>query len=219
VVGGYDGANVQVIKTDVNGELQVDVLTQPAISHTTSNIAIGDGTDLLAITASGEALVLLTTALPAGTNNIGDVDVLSEPATVADGGALPAVVKVVGGYDGTNVQVLSTDTTGKLRVAANQHSKVDLLRNDYTGTNVTTAAYVQLIASTSSDINVLDIFDSSGETLVFAVGAAASEVNQFYIAPGGNGKIELYIPSGSRLSVKAVSATASTGELIINTFS
>ena len=98
-------------------------------------------------------------------------------------------------------------------------TKVDLIRNDYSSTSVTTAAYVQLVASTSADINKLQVFDSSGETLVIAVGAAAAEVNQFYIFPGGNGEVELYIPSGSRISVKAISANATAGELTINTFS
>jgi hypothetical protein len=44
---GTDGTNYQVLKTDASGELQIDVLTLPAI--------------------------------PAGTNNIGDVDVLTLP--------------------------------------------------------------------------------------------------------------------------------------------
>ena len=95
---------------------------------------------------------------------------------------------------------------------------VELIRHVYSSVNVTTAAYAQLDASTADDINELDIFDSSGQTLVFAVGAAASEVNQFYIAPGGNGKIRLHIPAASRLSVKAISANATVGELVINAF-
>jgi len=40
----------------------------------------------------------------------------TEEAVSADGGALPAKVKVAGGYDGTNVQVLSTDSSGHLQV-------------------------------------------------------------------------------------------------------
>lgn len=41
----------------------------------------------------------------------------SEEAVAADGGALPSKVKVVAGYDGTNVQVLSTDVNGVLNVS------------------------------------------------------------------------------------------------------
>lgn len=97
-------------------------------------------------------------------------------------------------------------------------SKVSIVRNDYSSVNVTTGAYVQLIASTSAVINKVQIFDSSGSTMVLAVGAAASEVDQIYIFPGGI-EAELAIPAGSRVSIKAVSATASVGEISINFYS
>lgn len=97
-------------------EMQVDVLTQPARSHTIDSIRLGDGTDLASVTAAGQLEVSVTAALPSGTNNIGDVDVLTEPATAADGGGLPAVTKVVAGYDGSNVQVIKTDANGELQV-------------------------------------------------------------------------------------------------------
>lgn len=102
---------------------------------------------------------------------------------------------------------------------ATGRSSVEIVRNDYTSVNVTTAAYVQLVASTAGMINLLDIFDSSGQTLVLAFGAAASEVDQFNIYPGGNGKVPITIPAATRISIKAVSATASTGEIDINCFS
>lgn len=117
---------------------------------------------------------------------------------------------------------LTTDANGFVWVKPGSQqgrAKVDLIRNDYTGTPVTTGAYVQLVAATAAAINCLDVFDSSGQSLVFAVGAAAAEVDQFYISPGGNGRIELAIPAGSRVSVKAVSANATVGELLINSFS
>jgi hypothetical protein len=321
VIAGYDGTNIRTIHTDATGDIQVDiassipagannigdvdVLTEPAtvanggaLPAVVKVMAGYDGANVQVVhtDASGDVQVDLASALPAGTNNIGDVDVLTEPATAADGGALPATTKVISGYDGANVQVIHTDATGDIQVdlassipagtnnigdvdvlslpgaltgyaedsahvsgdigvlglavrndagsvlagttgdyiplstdssgnlrtqvgSIAGKSKVNLIRNDYSSTNVTTAAYVQLVASTSAVINRLSVFDSSGETLVFAVGAAASEVNQFYIFPGGNGDVDLTIPAGSRLSVKAVSATASTGELDINTFS
>jgi len=40
----------------------------------------------------------------------------SEEAVSADGGALPAKVKVAGGYDGSAVQVLKTDANGELQI-------------------------------------------------------------------------------------------------------
>lgn len=83
VISGYDGANVQVIHTDAAGDLQVD----------------------------------LASSIPAGTNNIGDVDVLTEPATAADASAgLPASSKIIAGYDGANVRTVHTDASGDLQV-------------------------------------------------------------------------------------------------------
>lgn len=65
-IAGTDGTNARGLKTDANGELQIDVLTLPAIPAGTNNI--------------GDVDVLTLPAIPAGTNNIGDVDVLTVPA-------------------------------------------------------------------------------------------------------------------------------------------
>lgn len=83
------------------------------------------------------------------------------------------------------------------------------------GTPVTSAAYVTIIASTTSATNLVEIFDSSGVAIFFATGAAASEVNQFVIYPGGNGQVPLSIPAGTRISYKAVS-TSATGASAFN---
>ena len=92
-------------------------------------------------------------------------------------------------------------------------------RIDYTSTSVTTGAYVQLLLSTAGAVNEVEIFDSSGQTLVLATGLAASEVDQVYIFPGGNGRIPLAIAASIRVAIKAVSATASTGEISVNFYS
>ena len=89
-------------------------------------------------------------------------------------------------------------------------------RHDYSATPVTTSAYVELVASTSAAVKEMQIFDSSGQTLVIAIGAAASEVDKLYVFPGGNGNIKVKIPAASRVSVKAVSNTANAGEISIN---
>lgn len=111
---------------------------------------------------------------------------------------------------------LASDTTIPATLG---RAKVAQLFNDYSVTSVTTAAYVQLTASTAAVTNKLEIFDSSGEVMILAVGAAASEVDQLYILPGGNGSIDLAIPSGSRISIKAKTATASVGLVAINLYS
>ena len=78
-IAGTDGTNPQIVKTDTAGELQVDVLTLPAI--------------------------------PAGANNIGDVDVLT----------VPAPLNVTGtGLEATAMRVtIATDSTGLLSVDDN----------------------------------------------------------------------------------------------------
>lgn len=92
-----------------------------------------------------------------------------------------------------------------------------LIRNDYSSTNVTNAAYVTLVASTVAAINTLIVFDSSGAALKIAVGAIGFEVDKFYVFPGGvTTAIELNIPIGSRLSIESVdTATVSIGQLLI----
>lgn len=73
-VSGTDGTNARVLKTDTTGELQVDVLTLPALVAGTANI--GD-VDVLSIAAGdnniGNVDVVTLPALPTGTNTIGNV--------------------------------------------------------------------------------------------------------------------------------------------------
>lgn len=117
-------------------------------------------------------------------------------------------------YTTAQTRPLSINTRGSLRTKSTGYDAAQIIRNAYGTTPVTTAAYVQLVASTANDINKLHIFDSSGQDLVLAVGPAASEVDQIQIFPGGI-EAELFIPAGSRISVKAVSATANAGILAI----
>jgi hypothetical protein len=112
----------------------------------------------------------------------------------------------------TLASVLAGITT--LNTFADAKSYVGSARNDYTGTNVTTGAWVELIASLGSAVRGIMLFDSSGQTLELGVGAAASEARVLLIPPGGlNGFIPLKIASGARVSVRAVSANATEGEL------
>lgn len=90
---------------------------------------------------------------------------------------------------------------------------------DYTGVPVTSAAYVTIVASTAASINLIELFDSSGVAIRLAVGAAASEVDQCIIIPGGNGQVPLAIPAGSRISYKAVSTSATAGFNVLNMYS
>lgn len=116
----------------------------------------------------------------------------------------------------TPVAIASDQSAIPIKAATGRSFANAPARIDYTVTNVTTSAYVQLVAPLSAAANEIEIFDSSGQTLALAVGAAGSEVVQLYIFPGGNGRVPLAIPINSRVSVKAISANAVSGEIDIN---
>ena len=90
------------------------------------------------------------------------------------------------------------------------------VQNIYSSTNITTSAYVQLVASTLAAVNVVDIFDSSGQAMILAVGPSGQEVIQAYIPPGGETQMPISIPAGSRVAYKALSANATSGYLLMN---
>lgn len=85
----------------------------------------------------------------------------------------------------------------------------------YTITPVTTSAWVQVYASLPYAMNTVSILDSSGQTLELGLGGAGSEFRILLIPPGG-GTFPLGITSGGRISIRAVSASATTGENDIN---
>lgn len=95
-------------------------------------------------------------------------------------------------------------------------SYADSARNSYSSVNVTTGAWVQLIASTAATINGITLFDSCGQTLELGTGAAASETRRLIIPPGGiDGFIPLAIASGTRVSIRAISGNCTSGEINI----
>ena len=84
----------------------------------------------------------------------------------------------------------------------------------YSGTNVTTGAYVTFVAVTPIACSQIVLSDSSGAVIKLAVGAAASEVDLAVMPLSGAFVLSVglnVIPAGSRLSLRAISGTASTG--------
>lgn len=72
--------------------------------------------------------------------------------------------------------------------------------------------YEEVTPGLEDSINEIDIFDSSGRTLVIAFGAAGFEEDQFWVVPGGNGTVPIVIPAGTRVALKAISGNATSGE-------
>jgi len=115
------------------------------------------------------------------------------------------------------VSLASIPLASGAATGANQvFAPVSLSLHNFASTNVSNAAYVEIVASTAATRKI-QVFMSSGEPLYLAFGAVASEVDKIFIIPGGNGLIDLLIPAATRLSIKAVNAvTVNTGVLLIN---
>jgi uncharacterized protein YcgI (DUF1989 family) len=99
--------------------------------------------------------------------------------------------------------------------AANQNAA--MVRTVYSVTPVTTAAYVELVASTAYVVNHISVFDSSGQVLKLATGPVGAEVDAILIPPGG-ADLPFKVSAGTRLSIKAVSGNATSGEQDLNLF-
>jgi dipeptidyl aminopeptidase/acylaminoacyl peptidase len=239
---GINVAGAQIDPRSIRALTNADVVTaEQGAPGTAANgwfTKVTDGTDTLAISATGEASVVVTSALPAGNNNIGDVDAnmrdgagtsltstlvnskqsldVQTSANGVDGSAVPFGTMQVGGTDGTNLQAISVDTSGKV--------KVDLF--DATGTAFS--------AGNPLPVSVVNATPGS-EVLAFnqatAVAANASSTHTYTPTTGttltlqqvvasasGKMKIEIKIgPTGSEVT-KAVLFNSTANPNVAYTF-
>jgi hypothetical protein len=204
-IGGSTGSSTYILKVDSSGVLQV--------GDNGSSLTV-DGT--VSANQSGTwniNNISGTVSLPTGAATESTLSTLNS-TTIPN--RLPTTgTKTMSGS--VSVTLASNQTAMPIYYAG--RSAANRARIDYTSTSVTTAAYTQLLASTSAAINEVEIFDSSGQTLVLATGAAGAEADQVYIFPGGNGRIPLAIAATTRVAIKAVSATANAGEISVNFYS
>lgn len=199
--------------------------------NTSVNTLLKPASTLAAVTTVS-AVTAITNALPVGANVIGKVSIdqttpgttnlvalaANQSVNVAQiNGVAPLMGNGVTGTGSQRVTIASDNTAFSVNATASGKLTANVSAyNDYSSVNVLTSAYVQLIASSTSATTEIEIFDSSGQGMILAVGAAASEVDQIYIFPGGNGRIPLKINASSRISIKAKTATASVGFIMIN---
>lgn len=136
---------------------------------------------------------------------------------------MPAAPSAADTFDILRFRTPLIDANGNQLVATGSTavSYVDSAVTNYGGTPVTTGAWVQIIAALPSAASGVEIFDSSGEILELGVGAAAAEARVWVIQPGGNGRVPLTFASGARISLRAISANATTAGTynILNFFS
>jgi hypothetical protein len=234
--GALDGIAVSVVSTATNSfTISEDLSVAPSVADTfviqrfinpVTNSAGGLALALSYIRDGASQDVIEDTVNPANNRPLPvALQSVSGPVNVTAGdlevniehnGTNPSSVRV---GDGTTIAAVTTDNELQVKVT----SKTALTKvgspvyNDYTSTAVTTAAYTQLIASTASEIKRINIFDSSGETMIIATGAAGFEIDHFFVFPGGIDE-EVAIPAGTRISIKAKTANATVGYFAMNTW-
>lgn len=148
------------------------------------------------VTAVNTGAVTISAALPAGTNNIGDVDVLTLPS-------IPTGANRIGSID-VNLDVIDfIDTTPVL---------------DTSVTNITASAGapLQIVAALAAAVKKIRVNDTTGEFIGIYTGAAASEILQCIAGPGIDGDIEVLMSASERVSVRNMAnAAISVGKLCI----
>lgn len=217
--------SVQIINTQAN----------PA------QVEIGDGTDTALVTAAGELNVLATaqpgvdlgdvtltastatigtigaiaSELPAGTQNIGDVDIASLPALVAGTAtigtigaivnALPAGTNNIGDVDVLTLPALvaSTATIGSVQVVNAQADPAQVELGDGTDTALVTAAgELNVIATAQPGVDIGDVTLTAGTSSigsVQAINAVGNPVNTRL----GDGTDQTLVTAAGELNVIA----------------
>lgn len=87
----------------------------------------------------------------------------------------------------------------------------NVITHSYSSGNVGTSAYVEITPSTPISCSKLELTDSSGKMVIVAKGLAGSEVDLGVCPVSGSIVIPIYLPPGTRLSLKAIDASATTG--------
>lgn len=186
---GTDGSNLRAVSTDSDGNLQVDVLTSGlpsgAATSAKQDTIIGhvDGIEGLLTTIDGDTGTLAGTvagseiqadivgALPAGNNNIGDVDVASIAAGTNDIGRVGHNVTGIGhgvqtvATAGTDVALAASTACKSITIQA-QTDNTGLIAIGATGVDATVATGTGVLLSAGESIsipadNLADIFIDS----------------------------------------------------------
>lgn len=143
---GTDGTNARILKTDASGELQVDVLTLPNV---TIGAAVPAGTnnigdvDILTIAAGDNNIGNVDVlTIAAGDNNIGNVDIVTVPAPLSTTG---------NGTAASALRVsLASDSTGVVGLAAGTNGIGKLTANSGVTIGAVELAAAQTLATVTT---------------------------------------------------------------------
>lgn len=94
---------------------------------------------------------------------------------------------------------------------------IDLL--SYSANNVTTSAYTTVDASLVGGCGNIVVVDTSTQLMKLAIGAAGAEVDiAIFQGNGSPVQLSVYIKPGTRVAVKAITASATSGYLALSYF-
>jgi len=229
IVGALPAGNNNIGDVDV---VSCALPTGAATEATLSAIKT-DADSLAGCVSSSKLQVDIASALPAGNNNIGDVDVVS--CALPTGAATEATLSgiktdttaLAGCISFSKVQV---DVASALPAGNNNIGDVDIaslpninlnyldIKNtaylDFSTTNLPGSASdpAQLIASLSADIKKIQVFDTGGNFMEIMTGGVGSEVRKVLVGPGSNETVECAISSGTRVSVRRIDSTSAATE-------
>lgn len=207
VIGGHaSGAGTQfnIVHVSNGGAMKVDnsAVTQP-ISAASLPLPTGAATETTLsalntkVTAVNTGAVTISSALPAGTNNIGDVDVLSLPA-------IPSGTNTIGKVDVNTLDVVDFLDTPLLIASS---------------TNIPASASTPLtvVASLAAAVKKIQALDTTGEFVGVYSDPAGTPVLQCIIGPGSDSTIELALPAATVIGLRNMkNAAISVGEFAIN---
>ena len=117
--------------------------------------------------------------------------------------------------------VVPLDTSGNQITLQKQLNIVDTLDTPFfdaavTNINGNAGAFLQVVASLAADVKKVKWGDDIGEFIGVYTGAAAAETLLYIVGPGG-GEMEVFIPSGTRISIRNMKAAGiNAGNATVN---
>jgi hypothetical protein len=192
------GVKTQIVGLDIN----------PSGSEVlgTGDATNGLDVDVTRVQGTVTTSATIAAALPAGNNNIGDVDIASAPYANADGsGTMPSVVAVVAGNDGTNTQALKTDVNGVLQTSQNGTVTVS-----DGGGSLTVDGTVSVSGAVDTELTTADLDTGAGTDTRAVVGLALAASGGAVLAGAAN-PVPISDNSGSITVDGTVTANAGTG--------
>jgi len=224
IIGGWTGTAITALKTAADGALQIDVESghglateakQDTIEATLTAIETDADTIAGAVTGT-EMQVDIVASLPAGSNNIGDVDVLSVIPGVGATNLGKAIQSAQGTTDtGVPALVVRNDTLADLSGADGDYAPIQVNATGavYTVLSAGTAVFGKLAANSGVDIGDVDVTSSALPTGAATSALQTSSEAILTTIDADTGSLAGCV-SGTELQVDVVS-----GSVVVDTYS